>query len=133
MVNPQFSNQDRREFPRLNNNIPIKLIHDDGDIVTETANISRSGIYCRVNKFLNPMSRLKISLLIPLRKTSKSGKSTTRKISCVGAVVRSESVSGDEEAYNVAIFFQDISKRDSDHIADYVNSFLESDEKHKPA
>ena len=133
MVNPQQSNQERRGSPRLNNNIPIKIVHDDGDIVTETANISRSGIYCRVNKFINPMTKLKINLLIPLRKTSKSGKSTTRKISCVGAVVRSESAPGDEEAYNVAIFFQDISKRDSDHIADYVNSHLESDDKHKPA
>jgi len=129
MVNPQQSNRERREHPRLQNNIPIKLIHDDGDIVTETANISRSGIYCKVNKFLNPMAKLKINLLIPLRKTTKTGKSTTRKISCMGAVVRSESVGGIEEAYNVAIFFQDISKRDSDHIADYVNSFLEGDDK----
>lgn len=125
MVSEQGPSQDRRQHPRLENNIPIKIFTDDGDIVTETANISRSGIYCKVDKFINPMTKLKISLLIPLR---KNGKSTTKKITCEGAVVRSEEAEDEKEAYNVAIFFQDISRRDADHIADYVDSFLEHDD-----
>ena len=122
----QYDNpsEERRKHPRLQNNVPIKIISDEGDIVTETANISRSGIYCKVDTFLNPMTKLRIDLLIPMR---KNGKSTTKKISCEGAVVRTEQIPGQEEAYNVAIFFQDISKRDAAHIADYVDSFLESD------
>ena len=115
---------ERRKHPRLRNNIPIKLIKEDGDIVTETANISRSGIYCKVEAFLEPMTKLKIDLLIPIR---KNGKSSTKKITCQGAVVRSEQIPGAKEAYHVAIFFQDISKRDAERIADYVDSFLEQD------
>jgi hypothetical protein len=116
--------QERRAHPRLANNIPIKIIKEGGDIVTETANISRSGIYCKVDTFLDPMTKLKINLLIPMR---KNGKSVTKKVVCEGAVVRTEQVAGEPEAYNVAIFFQDISKRDAAHIADYVDSYLESD------
>jgi len=119
------SSKERRQFPRLSNNIPIKLVKEDGDIVTETANISRSGIYCKVDTFLEPMTKLKISLLIPMR---KNGRNTTKKVTCEGAVVRTEQIPGEVEAYNVAIFFQDISKRDADHIADYVDSFLETHE-----
>lgn len=92
--------------------------------MTETANISRSGIYCKVNTFLNPMTKLKINLLIPMR---KNGKNVTKKIVCEGAVVRAEQVTGEADAYHVAIFFQDISKRDAAHIADYVDSCLEPD------
>ena len=115
---------ERRGHPRLANNIPIKIIKDGGDIVTETANISRSGIYCKVDKFLDPMTKLKINLLIPMR---KNGKNVTKKVVCEGAVVRTEQIPGETDAYNVAIFFQDISKRDAAHIADYVDSYLESD------
>ncbi|HLF18179.1 MAG TPA: PilZ domain-containing protein [Candidatus Omnitrophota bacterium] len=122
-MNAKHHPQERRQHPRLENNIPIKIYHDDGDIVTETANISRAGIYCKVDKFINPMTKLKINLLIPLR---KSGKTVTKKVNCEGAVVRIEQVEGEAECYNVAIFFQNISKRDVEHITDYVNSFLET-------
>jgi len=122
-VNAKHQSQERRQHPRLENNIPIKIYHEDGDIVTETANISRAGIYCKIDKYIDLMTKLKINLLLPLR---KSGKTVTKKINCEGAVVRIEPVAGEAENYNVAIFFQSISKRDADHIADYVNSFLET-------
>jgi len=119
---PNKVNHERRKEPRLENNIPVKICREEGDIVTETVNISRTGTYCRVNKYIEPMTKLKIHLLIPSR---KSGKVVTKKISCQGAVVRVEPIHGEDNSYNIAIFFQDISKRDTDHISDYVNSFLE--------
>ena len=58
------SNQERREHPRIDNNIPVKISREDGDIVTETANISRSGAYCNVNKPIEMMTKVKINLLL---------------------------------------------------------------------
>ncbi|MCK5260521.1 MAG: PilZ domain-containing protein, partial [Candidatus Omnitrophica bacterium] len=78
---------ERREDPRLENNIPVKICQDGGDIVTETQNVSRSGAYCRVNQYIEPMTKLKIHLLLSF---SKNEKSVTKKISCEGVVVRSE-------------------------------------------
>lgn len=121
----QKSNKERRKDPRLENNIPVKITQEDGDIVTETANISRSGAYCRVSKYIETMTKLKIHLLLPIR---KNGKNVTKKISCEGVVVRTEPIPG-KDRYNIAIFFSDISKRDSETIADYVSSFLELEQK----
>ena len=107
--------QERRKAPRLDKNIPVKICREDGDLVTETANLSRSGVYCRVEKYIEPLTKLKIHLLIPLTKNSKI---VTKKVSCQGVVVRTETVN---DKYNVAIFFNDITQRDAETIAEYIS------------
>ena len=121
------SPSERRCDPRLANDVPLKIFHDDGDIVTKTANISRSGAYCRVTKYIAPMTKLKVSLLLPVK---KNGKNSSKRITCQGAVVRTERIPT-EDAYNVAIFFNDISQRDAESIADYVAAYLEQEHKQK--
>ena len=108
---------DRRKHPRLDNNVPIKLSSDETDVVTETRNLSCAGAYCKVNKHFEPMTRIKIHLLLPLKRRSKT---VTKKLSCDGIVVRSESVPG-EDYFNVAIFFNQISPTDSKVIAEYIH------------
>ena len=115
--------QERRKDPRLENNIPVKICQEGGDLVAETQNISRSGAYCRIGKYIAPMTRLKVHLL--LSSTSK-GKKDAKKISCDGVIVRCEQSSG-EPGYNIAVFFSDISRRDAEFISDYVNEFLSHD------
>lgn len=112
--------KERRSHPRLENNIPIKISQENGDIVTETGNISRSGIYCRVERQVEPMTKFKVQLLLPIK---KGGKDTSKKISCEGIVVRVEPVNNGQ--YNIAIFFSDITQRDAETIADYVANYLE--------
>jgi hypothetical protein len=112
---------ERRKNPRLSCNVPVKICQEGGDMVTETANISRSGAYCRVSRFLDPMTKLKIHLLLPMK---KNGKSMTKKVSCEGIVVRVEP-SPLKDFFNIAIFFSDISRKDSDSIADYISSCFE--------
>jgi len=113
--------QERRQSVRLTHNIPIKICQEEGDIVTETGNISRSGVYCRVNRYLEPMTKLKVHLLIPIR---KRGKDATKKISCQGVVVRTEPVLGSEDYY-VAIFFNEIAQKEAQCLSDYIHSYLE--------
>ena len=108
---------ERRKDPRVENNIPVKICQEGGDLVAETQNISRSGAYCRVDKYIEPMTKLKIHLLLS---SSKNGKKESKKVSFEGVVVRSEPVL-DGKGYHIAIFFSDISKRDGDFIAEYVS------------
>ncbi|MCK5581674.1 MAG: PilZ domain-containing protein [Candidatus Omnitrophica bacterium] len=114
---------ERRKTTRLAGNIPLKIYSDDFDLVTETKNLSRSGVYCRVNKYIEPMTRLKIHLLLPLKKT---GKIVTKKISCGGVVVRAESIPG-EDSFNIAIYFNDILMRDAESLAGYVSDSLDKE------
>jgi len=118
------STDERRGNPRLKNNIPVKICQEGGDFVAETQNISRSGTYCRVDRFIAPMTKLKIHLLLS---SPDEGKKSARKISCEGVVVRSEPVSG-ENGFHLAIFFSDITKRDSEYITDYVSAHLNKGE-----
>ena len=119
MISPR-SVDERRKDPRLENNIPVKICQDGGDLVTETQNVSRSGAYCCVNQHIEPMTKLKIHLLLSF---PKSEKTVTKKISCEGVVVRSE-LSRDDGKYHIAVFFSDITKRDAECITDYVDTYL---------
>ncbi len=114
--------QERRRDPRLGNNIPIRISQDGGDMVTETANISRSGLYCKVNRYIEPMTKLRVCLLLPLR---KNGKDVTKQIMAQGVVVRAEQIQQTED-HHIAIFFSEIAQRDAESIADYVSSYMES-------
>lgn len=114
--------QDRRKDPRLENNIPLKLSQDGLKLTTNTINISRSGAYCTVEKYIEPMTKMKINLQLPVR---ENGKFVTKKISCEGVVVRAEECEGGH-LHNVAIFFNDISETDAKYIAGYVNSYLDN-------
>jgi hypothetical protein len=119
-VSKQQHPVERRRHPRVDNNIPLKISTADADLVTETKNISCSGAYCRVNKFLEPMTKMDITLLIPFK---KAGKATTKKVVCGGVVVRTENIP-EGDGFNTAIFFNDIHPRDSRLLADYVHSML---------
>lgn len=71
------------------------------------------------------MTRLKLNLLLPVRKNDKI---TTKHIHCEGVVVRAEA-HGDY--FHTAIFFSDISPRDSQIISEFVDS-LHHEKKHPP-
>src|SRR5436190_23622225 len=98
----RFSESDRRQHPRIDKNVPLKISTADIELVTETKNLSRTGVYCRVNKYIEPMTKLKIHLLLPIKKGTKT---TTKKITCHGVIVRIEPVSKENNEYSVAIYF----------------------------
>jgi len=117
--NPSFS--ERRTHARAEKNIPVKISYGEGDAVTETFNISRSGAYCCVKGAIEPMTKLKIQLLVPVL---KSGKLESKKVSCEGVVVRSEPAEK-EGFYNIAIFFSDISPANISILKNYMQYSLE--------
>ena len=111
---------EKRRYPRVEHSVPVKISAPVADLVTETRNISRSGVYCRVDKYLEPMTKLKVTLMLPVKKESKL---VTKKIVCAGVVVRVENVPF-EDVFNVAIFFNDIKPGDSRALADHVQGVL---------
>jgi len=114
--------QEKRRYPRLEHKIPVKISSDHGDILTETKNISCSGAYCRVSQRLEPMTRLRIHLLLPLRKNDKV---TTKRIACQGVVVRVTAVNEPQEYFDTAIFFSDIAPKDIRSISEFIESMME--------
>jgi hypothetical protein len=112
---------ERRKDFRAKKQVPLKLADSNFDIITETVDISSSGVYCRVTRNLMPMSKIDVVLLVP----GKDSDSPTKKIRCKGVVVRSDPAivkDSDKAHYNIAIFFTDISKKDRKIAEDYVAS-----------
>ncbi len=119
----QKSVKERRRDPRFFGSIPLKISGEDFDLVTETKNLSKSGAYCRVNQYIEPMTKLKVQFLLPFKRKDRT---VNKKISCGAVIVRTESEPANG-AYNVAIFFNDIQARDAATLTDYVSNMLASE------
>lgn len=112
--------EDRRRFARAAKNLAIKLEDKDIDFVTETKNISCIGAYCQIDTYVPILTKLKVTLLLP-----KSGSNKTAKhITCEGTIVRIERSQDPVETnrYNVAIYFNRISKSDMKSIDTFVKN-----------
>ncbi len=115
-------NQERRSYPRIEKDIPLKIRSGEYDIVTKTKNICSAGAYCSVSRYLEPLTKLKIVLLLPLQKDKKI---ITKKVECEGVVVRVEGPFPGPKHYDIAIFFSDINKSEIKKISEYVDGHLE--------
>jgi len=112
--------KERRKYPRAEFNLPIKIFDSVFDIVTETKDISGNGAYCSINENIEPMTKLGLTLLVPVQ---KKGKKVLHKVICQGVVVRKEYIRiNGKNAYNIGIFFNDIKDNDRKIIVSYVNS-----------
>lgn len=121
-----MSSKERRRSPRIDNSIPLKISSEDFDIVTESKNLSCSGAYCTVSQYLEPMTKLKIQLLLPFKHNHKV---STKKVSCSGVVVRTEPYP-EQKNFNVAIYFNEVHDRDKKTIADYIATLLPTNTSH---
>ncbi|MDD5236772.1 MAG: PilZ domain-containing protein [Candidatus Omnitrophica bacterium] len=105
--------REKRKHPRVEKDLPLSICLKDVDFSTATKNISGGGAYCHVDKYIRPMTKL--SVLIGL-----SG--TKEEISCKGVVVRTENAV--PTGYNIAIFFNEISKRNADRLKHYIQQHI---------
>ncbi len=114
--------QERRKFPRVKDEtLSLNLRLDDFDSVTNTLNISSSGVYCKTDKELPLMSRVKLMLMIP-DPSKETG--ALKSLEVNGIVVRQHPViiDGVTKHYDVAIFFEDLSPKDKEVINSYIAS-----------
>lgn len=119
--------RERRRYPRVDKNLPIKLASGELYVVTETINISGNGAYCMVDKPLELMTKLDIVLLIP---PMDARRNKVKKVHCKGVVVRSETnKTNGKYSHFIGIFFHDIKDRDRKTLVSYINTFLKSPRK----
>jgi c-di-GMP-binding flagellar brake protein YcgR len=104
-------NQEKRLYPRVEYKLPIKVAADGYDFITTTKNVSCVGVYCRIEKYIPPFTRVLVKMNPPIL------------VECKGVVVRTE----DEEkgnGFNIAIFFNEISEGQRKKIGRYISQFL---------
>jgi hypothetical protein len=112
--------QERRKHPRIIKKLPLKVKAGAFDLVTETRDISLSGVCCQVDKFIQPMTKVGLLFLLPMR--LKNDKITTRKLSLEGIIVRAEQVKDMQGKFNIAVFFNNMKETDKTNLNRYLLS-----------
>ncbi len=115
-----MSDKERRSFPRIKDEVlSFKVKGGDFGAIAHTLDISASGLYCKVDKEIPLMSRVRLILMIP--DTSKDAQEL-KSLEVDGVVVREHPViiAGEIKHYDVAIFFEDLSPKSREIIAGYI-------------
>ncbi|KPJ53576.1 hypothetical protein AMJ39_04180 [candidate division TA06 bacterium DG_24] len=121
--------RDRRAHRRAAVEVPVKMggIEEElaeGALMTQTCNISSGGAYCRVSTYVAPLTKLGVTMLIPIR--TRRGRKKTEVIRCEAIVVRTEPEEprpGQEE-YRCALSFMNLRSTDRAKIDTYVEQQL---------
>ena len=105
-------NDDRRGSARLVESLPFKIGGEGFDVASETLNMSKSGLLCRVRKEIPLMTKIEVLLLLP----GAEGKAN--EIRAKGVIVRSEK--NEDGTFKVAIFFTEMSKNCQERFDAYL-------------
>ena len=118
---------EKRKYPRVKDaGVSLKVKTGDIDIITKTLDLSASGVYCKVEKELPLLSRIRVTLVVPGAEGGSLDKPKSMRIVTDGVVVRQHPViiDGKFAHYDVAIFFDQISSKEKQHLLAYTNSQL---------
>jgi c-di-GMP-binding flagellar brake protein YcgR len=115
--------KERRASARVDARLSMRLkgARADGDltqIVTESQNISASGVYCLSPHYLAPLSKVNLAIVLP---RLPGGRGTKDIISCEGIVVRCDaSAPVAEGQYQLACVFTDLDSRRRERVEEFV-------------
>lgn len=117
---------ERRGAPRVAKELPITIAHKLKEWAVKTKDISASGAYCTINRFLAPMTKLHIRFEVP-------GNPHARQIACQGVVVRIDPPRATpvRPHYHVAIFFNELADHDRLALARFVQQHLQRASSHR--
>lgn len=111
--------KERRQYPRIDRQLPLKIAADGYGFSTTTQNISCLGAYCHIDKYIPPFTRIMVKLNLHLK---ASNRNNTSAVECKGVVVRSEDAT--LGGFNIAIFFNEIKEGQRQVISRYISQFL---------
>jgi hypothetical protein len=117
-MNPPRS-PERRRAQRVAQRVTLSIVNPREVIKAETRDLSASGVYCFLSKFVPLMSKLELHFTLP---------GVPHAIHCTGVIVRVEPPSEQLgcDSYEAAIFFSDLSETDRRGIESFVQSRLTS-------
>lgn len=106
--------RERRRSPRISHKVSLTVKADSFDLVSESLNLSSSGVYCQTDTLIPAMTKVNILLVL----------SDNSKLRCKGVVVRCEKSKRSSRKFDTAIFFNEISSRDSEYLLSYIQGHL---------
>ena len=114
MVKQKELREERRRYPRITGIFDVEIAHQKSRLITDTINVSASGIYCQCNNPIPLFREIGVNLKIP---------GTGKVIDCSGVVVRSEKIPKSSR-YSIAIFFIGMLPEEKKFLADYIDKLI---------
>ena len=122
--------EERRAHPRVKADLAAHIVTSkqrDQHVVVRSKNISCSGLYFHLDRYIAPFQKLHLSIIVPLVER-KRVRNEVIQIDAVTVRVEPEEEDSDVLDYHVAIFFENISEKDRQIIDRYVK---QQPEKHR--
>jgi hypothetical protein len=113
------TNSERRKHPRIDQELPLRVEANGFDFKTSTQNVSCTGTYCTIQKYIPPFTKIAIKMTLPI--VSKGVKEEID-VACKGVIVRTDDANNG--GFNIAVFFNEIKEIQKKRIAQYIKQFL---------
>jgi hypothetical protein len=118
-----MAKKERRKHKRASLELPLDVMDPAAKgqtIRAKTVNLSAGGFYCEVPFHVPVLTRLKVSMAIPVR--NARGREEDHAVTCEGTVVRTvpEKPGPDVKTYEIGCFFTDIDDYDRLVIEQYL-------------
>ena len=110
---------ERRQYPRIEEKLPLKIAVNGYAFATSTQNVSCVGAYCHLDKYIPPFTKIAVKVVLPVMSGAEI---KNIEVDCKGVIVRTE----DEKdgGFNIAVFFNEIKGDQRNKIAQYINQLL---------
>lgn len=125
-----WAGAERRGHQRVRADLAAQIVTSnqrDQHVVVRSKNISCSGLYCHLDRYIAPFQKLHLSIIVPL---VENGRVHNEVIQIDAATVRVEPEENDPDVldYHTAILFENMSEKDRQIIDKYVK---QQDAKHR--
>ena len=122
---PSDQINDRRTFARCEAQFPIRIGAPEADAVaTQTINISAGGAYCNVPHFIPPLTKMVVTMLIPVPLEGGILKHEVLQCHAIVVRVKPEVETENTSSYEIGLWFSTISAPDRRKVLQYVKQHL---------
>ncbi len=106
-----WAGRERRRSTRVDARVALQL-SGAGEglpadtVTTESINVGAEGVYCLVPHFVAPLTKLMVTMVLPVQ--GKRGQVKNEVMKAAGVVVRCQPAGGESGGYRIACFFSSL-------------------------
>jgi hypothetical protein len=117
---PDWGGRERRRSTRVDAKVALQLSEPGRrraaePMATESINLGAEGVYCMVPTFVAPLTKLQITMVLPLK--GNRGQVRNEVVKAGSVVVRCQPAGG---GYRIACFFSDLAPAARDVLEEYL-------------
>ncbi|MCD4691263.1 PilZ domain-containing protein [bacterium] len=118
-----WEGRERRQSARVRAQVALQLGGLDESVpgeslTTESINVGAEGVYCQVSHFIAPLTRLQLTMVLPIR--DKKGQTRNEVLKTDGVIVRCQPAGSEDGGYRIACFFTGLEPAAREILQDYV-------------